>query len=101
MPLTDSPDSLVQWHDAARFGIFQPAADCSDGFKLVYTIEQRLIRVRILYHDFRLSFDSEHDWPAALLHPFHENCCVALEIRERMNVFGEVNHCSVSHEISI
>ena len=43
MPLANSPDGLVQWRDAARFGILQPAADGGEGFKLVDAVQQDLI----------------------------------------------------------
>jgi len=101
MPLANSPDRLIQWYDAARFGILQPAADGGDGFKLVDAIQQSLIRPSILNHDFRLALDSKYDWPVALFHSLHEDCRITLEIRERMDVFRDVNHCRVSHEISI
>src|SRR5258707_1125595 len=95
------PQQVPDAPNVERAGRAQPSSGGGDGLKLVDSIQQSLIRVSILNHNFRLSLDREHNWPATLFHAFHEDGSVALEIRERMNVFREVDHYGASHEISI
>jgi hypothetical protein len=72
--------------------IFESLADALFGVRARGNIEKTLVCLRILHNGGGPSLNGEHDGPFAFLKLPHKITGTSPETRERLNVFGDVQH---------
>jgi hypothetical protein len=92
-----SIEHLPRWLRAADFHIRQPALNPFDGLDAV---EQRLVSRRVLHHQLRFSIYGQDERMSGLAKAIEQLDGVALEITERANVVGQIEH-EYPHQIYI
>jgi hypothetical protein len=89
MLATQPIEHLPRGLGTTGFDIGQAALNALDGLD---SIHERLVGLRILYDQFRLPVDGQHQGMTCLSETIQQIDRVALEVTERPNVVGEIEH---------
>jgi len=89
MLATQPIEHLPRGLGATGFDVGQAALNALDGLD---SIQQRLVGLRILYDQFRLPVDGQNQGMTCLSETIQQIDRVALEVTERPNVVGEIEH---------
>lgn len=97
MPAAQPIEHLPRRLRAVGLHVRQTPLDALDG---LHAVEQRLVRLRILHDQLRLAVDCQDQGMPGFAETIEQLHRVALEVTERTNVVGKIEHVS-PHQIYI